>query len=178
MSDGGYWPVQLLKQPTGTQQILSGGYIGCAGSIVDDVALPPWASDPADFVAKLAEALESPHVSARLHQWIDLIFGCRSRGAAAEKADNVFHHLTYDDMCAFAPLSPSCSQVTLCSSLEMHAYTRITRTEVPVVCRLQLICPLPSPTSSKVHAHTPHQKPVHLIQGPGMLLPTITHGRV
>ncbi|EIE27335.1 hypothetical protein COCSUDRAFT_5003, partial [Coccomyxa subellipsoidea C-169] len=67
-------------------------------SIVDDVALPPWASDPADFVAKLAEALESPHVSARLHQWIDLVFGCRSRGAAAEKADNVFHHLTYDDI--------------------------------------------------------------------------------
>lgn len=67
---------------------------------MDDVELPPWASDAADFVAKLAEALESPHVSGRLHQWIDLIFGCKSRGPAAEKADNVFHHLTYDDMCA------------------------------------------------------------------------------
>ncbi|BDA48009.1 probable protein FAN at N-terminal half [Coccomyxa sp. Obi] len=69
-----------------------------AGARVNDVELPPWASDAADFVAKLAEALESPHVSGRLHQWIDLIFGCKSRGAAAEKADNVFHHLTYDDI--------------------------------------------------------------------------------
>ncbi len=41
-------------------------------------------------------------MSGRLHQWIDLIFGCKSRGAAAEKADNVFHHLTYDDMCAIS----------------------------------------------------------------------------
>lgn len=65
-----------------------------------DVALPPWAADAADCVAQLAAALESPHVSARLHHWIDLVFGCARRGAAAERADNVFHYLTYDDMCA------------------------------------------------------------------------------
>ena len=65
-----------------------------------DVALPPWAADAADCVAQLAAALESPRVSARLHHWIDLVFGCASRGAAAERADNVFHYLTYDDMCA------------------------------------------------------------------------------
>ena len=65
-----------------------------------DVALPPWAADVADCVAQLAAALESPHVSARLHHWIDLVFGCASRGAPAERADNVFHYLTYDDMCA------------------------------------------------------------------------------
>ncbi len=89
---------------------------------MDDVELPPWASDAADFVAKLAEALESPHVSGRLHQWIDLIFGCMSRGAAAEKADNVFHHLTYDDMCAtftchqfLWPAAPGTQAVTICS---------------------------------------------------------------
>ncbi len=69
---------------------------------MEDVELPPWAADAGDFVAKLGAALESPHVSARLHAWIDLIFGCRSRGAGAEAAANVFHHITYDDMCALA----------------------------------------------------------------------------
>ena len=63
-----------------------------------DVDLPLWATDAADFAAKLAEALESPQVSQQLHLWIDLIFGCKSQGPRAEKADNVFHYLTYDSM--------------------------------------------------------------------------------
>lgn len=73
---------------------------GCrsGGQRVGDVALPPWASDAADFLYKLQEALESPHVSARLHKWIDLVFGRKSRGGAAERADNVFHFLTYDEV--------------------------------------------------------------------------------
>ena len=79
----------------------------CAGEPVGDVALPPWAADAADCVAQLAAALEAPHVSARLHLWIDLVFGCASRGPAAERADNVFHYLTYDDMCAATCLSLS-----------------------------------------------------------------------
>lgn len=51
-----------------------------------------------DFVYKLAEALECPYVSARLHKWINLVFGYKSRGPRAEAADNVFHYLTYDEM--------------------------------------------------------------------------------
>jgi hypothetical protein len=77
---------------------------------VGDLELPPWATDAQDFVQKLAEALESPLVSASLHRWIDLIFGRRSRGRKAEDADNVFYYLTYDDMCAeplpVLPLTP------------------------------------------------------------------------
>ena len=34
------------------------------------------------------QALESDHVSAHLHEWIDLIFGCKQKGRAAEEARN------------------------------------------------------------------------------------------
>ncbi|KAK9868121.1 hypothetical protein WJX84_006728 [Apatococcus fuscideae] len=67
-----------------------------SGVMVGNVELPPWATDAADFVGKLAEALESPPVSRALHKWIDLIFGFKNAGQAAEAADNVFHYLTYD----------------------------------------------------------------------------------
>ena len=69
-----------------------------AGAKVSNVELPPWAADASDFVGKLAEALESPPVSRALHKWIDLIFGYKNAGMAAEQADNVFHYLTYDHM--------------------------------------------------------------------------------
>ena len=39
------------------------------------VKLPPWAQNPVDFIHKHRMALESEHVSAHLHEWIDLIFG-------------------------------------------------------------------------------------------------------
>ena len=51
-----------------------------------DVLLPPWASDATDFVAKHRAALESEYVSAHLHEWIDLIFGHKQKGKAAEEA--------------------------------------------------------------------------------------------
>ncbi|KAF2183457.1 beach-domain-containing protein [Zopfia rhizophila CBS 207.26] len=66
------------------------------GEKIDNVALPPWAKgDPAIFIAKQREALESPYVSKNLHHWIDLIFGFKQRGEAAVEAVNVFQHLTY-----------------------------------------------------------------------------------
>ena len=43
--------------------------------IVGNVKLPPWASNPVDFIQKHRAALESAHVSDQLHEWIDLIFG-------------------------------------------------------------------------------------------------------
>eukprot|EP01137_Pigoraptor_chileana_P021867 Opistho-2@86107 len=65
-------------------------------TVVNNVALPPWARDAHDFTSKLREALESDYVSESIHAWIDLIFGCKQRGDAAVKADNLFYYLTYE----------------------------------------------------------------------------------
>jgi WD40 repeat protein len=74
------------------------------GKRVADVTLPPWAFDAGDFVAQCAEALESDYVSEHLHEWIDLVFGFKQRGPEAEKANNVFHWLTYDGAVSAAEL--------------------------------------------------------------------------
>ncbi|XP_040922193.1 protein FAN [Toxotes jaculatrix] len=66
------------------------------GSLVGDVALPPWASDARDFLQKHRTALESQYVSEHLHEWIDLVFGFKQRGSEAVAAHNVFHPLTYE----------------------------------------------------------------------------------
>ncbi|KAL1596459.1 Beige protein-like 1 [Paraconiothyrium brasiliense] len=66
------------------------------GQSIDSVALPPWAKgDPAIFIEKQREALESPYVSKNLHHWIDLIFGYKQRGEAAVEAANVYERTTY-----------------------------------------------------------------------------------
>ncbi|CAH2067235.1 unnamed protein product, partial [Iphiclides podalirius] len=66
------------------------------GSKVRDVALPPWARTPEEFVSNLREALECDYVSRHLHLWIDLIFGYKQRGEEAAISHNVFHHVCYE----------------------------------------------------------------------------------
>ncbi|KAI9119166.1 hypothetical protein K1719_009841 [Acacia pycnantha] len=68
-----------------------------SGEKVGDVILPPWAKGSArEFIRKHREALESDYVSANLHHWIDLIFGYKQRGKAAEESVNVYFHYTYE----------------------------------------------------------------------------------
>lgn len=65
--------------------------------VVNHVDLPPWANnDPKEFIRIQREALESKHVSEKLNDWIDLIFGYKQRGSPAEAALNVFIHVTYE----------------------------------------------------------------------------------
>ncbi|GAM17883.1 hypothetical protein SAMD00019534_010580 [Acytostelium subglobosum LB1] len=65
--------------------------------VIDDVVLPPWAKGSAqEFVNMHRKALESDYVSEHLHEWIDLIFGYKQQGKAAEDALNVFYYLTYE----------------------------------------------------------------------------------
>jgi len=66
------------------------------GEVVNDVILPPWAKSPKHFKEICRNALESDYVSANLHKWIDLIFGCNQRGEAAIQHDNVFYYITYE----------------------------------------------------------------------------------
>ncbi|KAF8356627.1 sel-2 [Pristionchus pacificus] len=66
------------------------------GVEVGDVALPPWAKTPEQFIQIHRQALESDLVSCQLNQWIDLIFGYKQKGAEAVRACNVFYYLTYE----------------------------------------------------------------------------------
>ncbi|OAY75714.1 BEACH domain-containing protein C2 [Ananas comosus] len=66
------------------------------GGKLDSVHLPVWAESPVDFIHKHRKALESEHVSAHLHEWIDLIFGYKQRGKEAMAANNVFFYITYE----------------------------------------------------------------------------------
>ncbi|XP_075444218.1 neurobeachin-like protein 2 isoform X2 [Ascaphus truei] len=73
--------------------------LGClqiSNGKVDDVFLPRWAKSREDFIHQHRKALESEHVSAHLHEWIDLIFGYKQRGEAAVEALNVFYYCTYE----------------------------------------------------------------------------------
>lgn len=67
------------------------------GDTLNHVVLPPWAKqDVREFIRVHRQALECDYVSQNLHQWIDLIFGCKQQGNAAVDAVNVFHHLFYE----------------------------------------------------------------------------------
>uniref|UniRef100_M4AIB3 Neurobeachin-like protein 2 n=1 Tax=Xiphophorus maculatus TaxID=8083 RepID=M4AIB3_XIPMA len=72
------------------------GRLQLSQDLVADVLLPPWATSREDFIRKHMKALESEHVSSHLHEWIDLIFGCKQRGEEAVKALNVFYYCTYE----------------------------------------------------------------------------------
>ncbi|KAJ0243800.1 Protein GFS12 [Hirschfeldia incana] len=56
---------------------------------MSDLAVPPWASSPEEFVRLHRDALESPHVSSQVHHWIDITFGYKMSGQAAITAKNV-----------------------------------------------------------------------------------------
>ncbi|KAK8783119.1 hypothetical protein V5799_015550 [Amblyomma americanum] len=66
------------------------------GEYVSDVQLPPWCrGDPRLFILIHRQVLESDYVTEHLGHWIDLVFGYKQTGKAAEEAINVFHPATY-----------------------------------------------------------------------------------
>lgn len=91
------------------------------GRAVGDVVLPVWAHTPEEFVVMHRNLLESPAVSGAIHAWIDLIFGYKQRGQAAEEAENVFYPLTY------SPCSPLSAAAAFSSDEEEDISSEKTR---------------------------------------------------
>ncbi|EKX40920.1 hypothetical protein GUITHDRAFT_142321 [Guillardia theta CCMP2712] len=58
-------------------------------SDMPDLLLPSWAQSPHHFIEQHRMMLESDEVSASLHEWIDLTFGCKLVGQEAIDAKNV-----------------------------------------------------------------------------------------
>ncbi|KAG9459916.1 hypothetical protein H6P81_004424 [Aristolochia fimbriata] len=56
---------------------------------MNDLAVPPWATSPAEFISMHQAALESSRVSREIHNWIDITFGYKMSGKAAVAAKNV-----------------------------------------------------------------------------------------
>lgn len=65
------------------------------GKSVQDVRLAKWSESPIDFTHKMMHFLQDNRVTKSLNNWIDLIFGYKSRGSAAVDAKNLFHPLCY-----------------------------------------------------------------------------------
>ncbi|KAK8797052.1 hypothetical protein WA158_004262 [Blastocystis sp. Blastoise] len=55
------------------------------------------ASSPEQFIYFQREGLESTYTDMHIAQWIDLIFGYKQKGVAAEESDNIFFSLIYED---------------------------------------------------------------------------------
>ena len=72
------------------------------GKRVDEVKLPTWASSASDFLTKNRLALESEYVSRNLHNWIDLIFGCKQNKI---EFDNVYHPYSYEGFIDFSKVT-------------------------------------------------------------------------
>ena len=84
-----------------------------------DVVLPPWAHGSSnEFVRLMRAALESDHVSAHLHLWIDLVFGSKQVGPAALAADNLFHRYTYESALRSGEADEDAAELIRCFATE------------------------------------------------------------
>uniref|UniRef100_M4BZH7 BEACH domain-containing protein n=1 Tax=Hyaloperonospora arabidopsidis (strain Emoy2) TaxID=559515 RepID=M4BZH7_HYAAE len=97
-----------------------GQSISATACLAREVALPPWATSPYEFVRLHRLALESDFVSNNLHHWIDLIFGFKQTGAPAVDSLNSYHIACYPE------------RLDLCSSSDGVRAKLVQRGTVPI----------------------------------------------
>ena len=68
------------------------------GTQLSDVSLPKWAKSAEHFIFIHKKALESEYVSQHINEWIDLIWGYKQTGEAADLADNTYDPHLYQDV--------------------------------------------------------------------------------
>ncbi|KAG1688997.1 hypothetical protein DVH05_002880 [Phytophthora capsici] len=85
------------RNKTLARHFAPGQDVSATAGLARDVALPPWAASPYDFVRLHRMALESDFVSSNLHHWIDLIFGYKQTGSSAVDALNSYHIACYPE---------------------------------------------------------------------------------
>ena len=66
------------------------------GKKVNDIIVPCH-NNPYEFVQTMRTILESDEVSNSIQNWVDLIFGSKSRGKEAESAKNIFTEESYQE---------------------------------------------------------------------------------
>ncbi|KZV38301.1 hypothetical protein F511_36242 [Dorcoceras hygrometricum] len=108
------------------------------GEKLGPVRLPQWAENPVDFIHKHRMALESEHVSAHLHEWIDLIFGYKQRGKEAIQASNVFFYITYEGAVDIDKISDPVQQRSTQDQIAYFGQTPSQLLTVPHVKRMEL----------------------------------------
>ncbi|OHT00333.1 hypothetical protein TRFO_08001 [Tritrichomonas foetus] len=82
---------------------------------VSNVNTAGWSNNVRDFTVINAREMESERVSSQINNWIDLIFGAKSRGEQAIEAKNVFPPLCY------AESSKEGNQITSTDEVERNA---------------------------------------------------------
>ncbi|GAB4841646.1 hypothetical protein Ancab_022361 [Ancistrocladus abbreviatus] len=128
-----------------------------SGEKVHDVVLPRWAKGSArEFIQKHREALESDYVSANLHHWIDLIFGYKQRGKAAEEAVNVFYHYTYEGNVDIDSVTDPAMKASILAQINHFGQTPKQLFLKPHVKRCSDIKRLPHPLKHSIHL-VPHE---------------------
>lgn len=119
------------------------------GEQVGDVTLPPWAhGDARRFVQLQRQALESPYVSAHLHLWIDLIFGYRQHGLAAEEVHNLFLPVSYEGVVDVENETDEVKRTALWSQIRHFGQTPRQLFKKPHPARLPSAVGLPWPPAA------------------------------
>ena len=83
------------------------------------VDIPEWANGNGYlFISKHKELLESPEISEKINEWIDIIFGIKQKGKEAKKINNLFVRESYEDYEELYQKADQEKKIYLCKIIE------------------------------------------------------------